>query len=291
MVRTLRGRPFVAVVRVRDEILALPKGHPTGRVRPGGRRARCARRPASRPSRSRSSATSATGTRATATACSRSSASSSSLPLRQRRGPRRRGRGGALDTARGGARAARLQGRAGDGRGRAVATGERQLGCRAVFVLNFYSPVFVDQLKRGRKTATIRLGRQEQEVPQGRGRDDHGRLPALAAREDLRGGDRQRRGQAGAATSRRATSSTTTRSSAGSTRWSTSWSRSTAARSSMDDTVTVVRFSQISDRPSEIRGAAAARTRPPRTSADSRPHSGLRVGTLGARVPAWHSRC
>jgi hypothetical protein len=28
----------------------------------------------------------------------------------------------------------------------------------ALFVLNFYSPVFVDQLKRGRKTATIRLG-------------------------------------------------------------------------------------------------------------------------------------
>jgi hypothetical protein len=27
-----------------------------------------------------------------------------------------------------------------------------------VFVLNFYSPVFIDQLKRGRKTATIRLG-------------------------------------------------------------------------------------------------------------------------------------
>jgi hypothetical protein len=27
-----------------------------------------------------------------------------------------------------------------------------------VFVLNFYSPVFVDQLRRGRKTATIRLG-------------------------------------------------------------------------------------------------------------------------------------
>jgi hypothetical protein len=26
------------------------------------------------------------------------------------------------------------------------------------FVLNFYSPVFVDQLRRGRKTATIRLG-------------------------------------------------------------------------------------------------------------------------------------
>ena len=28
--RSLRGRAFVAVVRVRDEILALPKGHPTG---------------------------------------------------------------------------------------------------------------------------------------------------------------------------------------------------------------------------------------------------------------------
>jgi hypothetical protein len=27
-----------------------------------------------------------------------------------------------------------------------------------VYVLNFYSPLFVDQLKRGRKTATIRLG-------------------------------------------------------------------------------------------------------------------------------------
>src|SRR5436189_5703167 len=27
-----------------------------------------------------------------------------------------------------------------------------------LYVLNFYSPVFVDQLKRGRKTATIRLG-------------------------------------------------------------------------------------------------------------------------------------
>ena len=27
-----------------------------------------------------------------------------------------------------------------------------------MFVLNFYSPVFVDQLRRHRKTATIRLG-------------------------------------------------------------------------------------------------------------------------------------
>jgi hypothetical protein len=29
---------------------------------------------------------------------------------------------------------------------------------RGTYVLNFYSAVFVDQLKRGRKTATIRLG-------------------------------------------------------------------------------------------------------------------------------------
>jgi 8-oxo-dGTP pyrophosphatase MutT (NUDIX family) len=28
VVRRFRGRPFVAVVRVRDEVLALPKGHP-----------------------------------------------------------------------------------------------------------------------------------------------------------------------------------------------------------------------------------------------------------------------
>ena len=27
-----------------------------------------------------------------------------------------------------------------------------------MFVLNFYSPIFIDQLKRGRKSATIRLG-------------------------------------------------------------------------------------------------------------------------------------
>lgn len=30
VVRRMQGRPFVAVVRVRDEILALPKGHPHG---------------------------------------------------------------------------------------------------------------------------------------------------------------------------------------------------------------------------------------------------------------------
>jgi 8-oxo-dGTP pyrophosphatase MutT (NUDIX family) len=31
VVRQMRGRTFVAVVRVRDEVLALPKGHPDGK--------------------------------------------------------------------------------------------------------------------------------------------------------------------------------------------------------------------------------------------------------------------
>jgi hypothetical protein len=36
-----------------------------------------------------------------------------------------------------------------------------------MFVLNFYSPVFVDQLKRGRKTATIRLGNKSKKYRKG----------------------------------------------------------------------------------------------------------------------------
>src|SRR5918995_3861428 len=36
-----------------------------------------------------------------------------------------------------------------------------------IFVLNFYSPVFVDQLKRGRKTATIRLGDKSNKYSRG----------------------------------------------------------------------------------------------------------------------------
>jgi 8-oxo-dGTP pyrophosphatase MutT (NUDIX family) len=40
VIRRFRGRPFVAVVRVRDEILALPKGHPE----PGESAAEAARR-------------------------------------------------------------------------------------------------------------------------------------------------------------------------------------------------------------------------------------------------------
>jgi len=36
-----------------------------------------------------------------------------------------------------------------------------------IFVLNFYSPVFIDQLKRGRKTATIRLGDKSSKYKKG----------------------------------------------------------------------------------------------------------------------------
>ena len=35
---------------------------------------------------------------------------------------------------------------------------QRPIACRRVQVLNFYSTIFADELKRGRKTATIRLG-------------------------------------------------------------------------------------------------------------------------------------
>ena len=36
-----------------------------------------------------------------------------------------------------------------------------------MFVLNFYSPIFIDQLKRGRKTATIRLGDKHKKYRKG----------------------------------------------------------------------------------------------------------------------------
>ena len=38
-----------------------------------------------------------------------------------------------------------------------------------MYVLNFYSPVFIDQLKRGRKTATIRLGDKSMKDKKGEG--------------------------------------------------------------------------------------------------------------------------
>ena len=37
----------------------------------------------------------------------------------------------------------------------------------SLYVLNFYSPVFVDQLRSGRKTATIRLGDKSRKYQKG----------------------------------------------------------------------------------------------------------------------------
>jgi hypothetical protein len=37
----------------------------------------------------------------------------------------------------------------------------------ALYVLNFYSPIFVDQLRSGRKTATIRLGDKSRKYKRG----------------------------------------------------------------------------------------------------------------------------
>src|SRR4029450_1032262 len=53
---------------------------------------------------------------------------------------------------------AQLPGRARPDRARVVQVGSRPLVCPPVQALNFYSTVFADQMKRGRKTATIRLG-------------------------------------------------------------------------------------------------------------------------------------
>ena len=97
-------------------------------------------------------------------------------------------------------------------------------------VLNFYSTVFADQLKRGRKTATIRLGdkshkyRKNQAVLVTIGYQYSPREKIFEAVIDHV--EVMRR-----ATSRRATSSTTTPSSAATRSSSGSSSRSTAARS------------------------------------------------------------
>ena len=48
------------------------------------------------------------------------------------------------------------------------------------YSLNFYSAVFIDQLKRGRKTATIRLGDKSRKYKRGADRLGHRRLPHTA---------------------------------------------------------------------------------------------------------------
>ena len=100
-----------------------------------------------------------------------------------------------------------------------------------IYVLNFYSAVFVDQLKRGRKTATIRLGDKSDKYERGQvvwvtvGFRHSPREKIFTAVIDDVEVKQVSRALA------RATSSTTTPSSAGSRTRSTSSSRSTAGRS------------------------------------------------------------
>ena len=170
VVRRFRGRPFVAVVRVRDDVLALPKGHPDGNESAMDAARREVREEAGVEAEPVEKLGDVRywywrdGDRVLKIV--------SFFLFRWRSGkrprPRSRGRGRALDSARGGTRAAAPT--------RASATWPPPR-CPAwrpasslpafVFVLNFYSPVFIDQLKRGRKTATIRLGNKSKKYRKG----------------------------------------------------------------------------------------------------------------------------
>ena len=83
----------------------------------------------------------------------------------------------------------------------------------ALYVLNFYSPVFVDQLSAAARPRRSASATSHGSTSAGRWSGSRS-ATATAAREDLRRGDRRRRGQAGRRSSRHATSSTTTPSSA-----------------------------------------------------------------------------
>ena len=73
-----------------------------------------------------------------------------------------RGGGGAVAAARRGSASARIQGRAGDGGARPREARRRpSIVARPLvpdYALNFYNPAVADQLRSGRKTATIRVG-------------------------------------------------------------------------------------------------------------------------------------
>ena len=96
-----------------------------------------------------------------------------------------------------------------------------------MFVLNFYSPVFVDQLKRGRKTATIRLGDKGNKYRKGE---------VVMITVGFQHSPRQKIFDAVI----------------DSVEVKRVQDLSPRRKVEMDDMVTVVRFSQISDRPSEI---------------------------------------
>ena len=137
------------------------------------------------------------------------------LPRRRHRRPRRRGRGGPLDRASSrpaGSSATTPSARWSPWRS-PTSTKTDSLPV-AMQVLNFYSTIFADELKRGRKTATIRLGDKSGKYRKNQAGAGHDRLPVLAAGTDLRSGDRPGRGDEARPSSRRGTSSTTTPSSA-----------------------------------------------------------------------------
>ena len=123
------------------------------------------------------------------------------LPGGRHRRPRRRGRGGALDRTARGPDGAQPRGRARDGGARAAPAWKKAIAktgsLPSVQVLNFYSTIFADELKRGRKTATIRLGDKS-----GKYRKNQAVLVTIgyqySPREtDLRGGHRPGRGDEG----------------------------------------------------------------------------------------------
>jgi hypothetical protein len=126
-----------------------------------------------------------------------------------------------------------------------------------VYVLNFYSPLFVDQLKRGRKTATIRLGDKSKKYRKGEvvlitvgfQHSPRERIfeAVIEAVEVKRVSDLSRSDIEHDNPEFRRLDETVHF-------LEQIYGRSVAE----DDTVTVVRFSQISDRPTEI----AERTRP-----------------------------
>ena len=121
-----------------------------------------------------------------------------------------------------------------------------------MYVLNFYSPVFVDQLKRGRKTATIRVGDKSHKYKKGElvmvtvGFQHSPRQKIFDAVIDSvdvkRAGDLSPRDIEHDNPEFRRLDEML------------HFLEQIYGRAvSQDDTVTVVRFSQISDRPSEIR--------------------------------------
>ena len=207
----VRGDEVVVIVPTRraadgSRVLALPKGHvDPGETPVAGRRARGARGDGDRRragQRARRDALLVPPRRAhdrqvglVLPVRATSAATSPTTTTRSRRSA-----GSALEEA-----AARAQPRrpsARWSRWRAPTCERRPVACRAMQVLNFYSTIFADELKRGRKTATIRLGDKS-----GKYRKNQAVLVTIgyqySPREtDLRSGDRPGRGDASSPSSR-----------------------------------------------------------------------------------------